>query len=283
MGKSCRLKVESCKLGKRLSGFCQDLSPGTQNFAPRALKRIDVSRDNSKASGQGDCGDQRIAQRQWTRRLCGDGAPTGSGAGVEIQNAILARQISNKRLDAGVIGMVGLQGGEALPGFRQSDCRNEQTGCVLAGVPFDYPFVRARLSDFAHEVPVQNEAHRDTRRTTSSGMRGISRSMLPRIESYHAMTCWVVRADARLRRRGRILASGVPSNCWSQAKSFLACFGDKRLTSLMANSTAPTSKICAWGLFGARIESARRHPVSPGTKTLHLKRFHPAANGTDES
>jgi hypothetical protein len=277
------LKVESCKLGRRHSGFCKGLSPGTENFAPHPLKRTSVTGDDAKSSRQGDCDDQRIAQRQWTRRLCGDPAPNGSGAGIEIQNAILAGQICNKRFDPAVIGMVGPQGMKALPGFRQSDCRNEQMGSVLAGVPFDYALIRARLSDFADEIRVEDEAHKDTRLTRSSGMRGISQSVVPRIESYHAMSCWVVRADVRLRRRGRILAAGVSSNCCSQAKSFLACFGDKRLTSLMAISTALTSKICAWGWFGARIESGTRRPVLRGTKALHLKQFHGVANRTHEA
>src|SRR6266850_7025337 len=229
----------------RRYGSCGALSPGTQNFAPHALKWICVTRDNPKASRQGDCGNQRVAQRQRPCRLRGDLAPCSSGAGVEIQNAILSRQIGDKSLNAAMIGMVGLQGMKALPRFRQSNRRNEQTGCVLTCVPGDYTLVRARLSNFTDEIRVENEAHKDTRRTRSSGMRGISQSVVPRTESYQAMSCWVVRADARLRRGARARIAGVPCSCSIHAKSFLACFGDNRLTSLMAISTALTSKICA--------------------------------------
>jgi hypothetical protein len=267
----------------RRYGSCGALSPRTQNFAPHALKRIRVTRDNAKASRQGDCGNQRVAQRQRPCRLCGDLAPCSSGAGVEIQNAILARQIGDKSLDAAMIGMVGLQGMKALPRFGQSNRRNEQTGCVLTCVPVDDPLVRARLSDFTDEIRVENEAHKDTRRTRSSGMRGISQSVVPRTESYQAMSCWVVRADARLRRGARARIAGVPCSCSSHAKSFLACFGDKRLTSLMAISTALTSKICACRCMGARFESQRSSLISTGSRSLNLIRSRGLAIGTDES
>jgi hypothetical protein len=264
MGKSCRLNVESCKLGKRQSGFSKGLSPGTQNFAPHPVKGTGVTGDKPKTSRQSDCGNQRVTQRQRPCRLSGDLAPFGSGAGVEIQNAILTRQIGDKSLDAGVIGVIGLEGMEALPGFGQSNRRDEQTGCVLARVPGDHTLIRTRLSDFTDEIRVENETHKDTRRTRSSGMRGISQSVVPRTESYHAMSCWVVRAGLRLRRRARILIAGVPWSCSSHAKSFLACPGDKRLTSLIAISTALTSKICARRWIGARLESAM-------PSLLHLK------------
>jgi hypothetical protein len=233
------------------------LSPGTQNFAPHSLKRICIARNDAKASRQGDCGNQRVAQRQGSARLCGDLAPGSSGAGIKIQNAILARQIGGEGLNAAMIGMVRRERVEALPCFRQSDRRNEQTGCVLAGVPFDDSLVRARLSNFTDEIRVENEAHKDTCRTRSSGMRGISQSVVLRMESYQAMSCSMVRA-ARLRRRARLFAPGVSSSCCSQARSFLACLGDRRLTSLMAISTALTSEICAHRWIGARFESAAK-------------------------
>jgi|KBSMisStandDraft_5_1062788.scaffolds.fasta_scaffold159594_2 hypothetical protein len=238
------------------SRSCGVLGPGTQNFAPDALKRMGVSGDHSKASRQGDGGDQRVAQGQRTARLCGNLAPGRSSTCVEIQDAILARQFGDESLDVAVIGMVRLQGVKALPRFGQTDRRNEQPGCILAGVPLDYPLIRARLSDFTDEIRVENEAHRDTRRTRSSGMRGISQSVVPRMRSYHDISCWLVRALVRLRRRARTLPAEGFGNCSSHAKSFLACFGDKRLTSLMANSTALTSKICARPQMGARIESS---------------------------
>jgi hypothetical protein len=234
----------------RQSGFYETLSPGTQNFTPHPLKRIRVTRDDAKTSRQGDRRNQRVTQRQRSCRLCGDLAPHGSGAGVKIQNTILTRQIGDKSFDVA-------EGMKALPGFCQSNRRDEQTGCVLARMPGDHTLIRPRLSDFTDEIRIENETYKDTRRTRSSGMRGISQSVVPRMESYHAISCWVVRADVRLRRREGILIAGAPCSCSSQAKSLFACLGDRRLTSLMAISTALTSKICAFRPFGARMESAR--------------------------
>jgi hypothetical protein len=259
------------------------LTPGTQNFASHPAKRIRVTRDDPKASRQGDCGDQRVAQGQRPGCLCSDLAPNGSGARIEIKDAILAGQFGNKRLDVGVIGMVGLQRMKALPRFRQGNRRNEQTGCVLARVPGDHTLIRARLSDFTDEIRVENEAHKVTRPTRSSGMRGISQSVVPRMESYQAMSCCVVRADVRLRRRARTLAGGIFWNCSSQAKSLLACFGDKRLTSLMAISTALTSKICACPQIGARIESATGiSETLMGGKSLNLMLSRELANRSND-
>jgi len=263
-------------------GFCGALGPGTQDFATHTVKRTRVASDDAKAPRQGNGGNQRIAQGQRPSCLRCDSPPNSSGAGVEIQDAILTRQFGDEGFDVAMIGMVGLEGVEALPRFSQRDCRNEQPGCVLASVPFDDASIRARLSDFAHEIRVENEAHKDTRRTRSSGMRGISQFVVPRIVSYQAMSCSVVRA-VRLRRRPRVFAPDVASIRCSQARSFFACLGDRRLTSLMAISTALTSEIWAYIPIRARIESPTSPPILKSSRLLDLSPFCDIAKETDQS
>jgi hypothetical protein len=82
----------------------------------------------------------------------------------------------------------------------------------LSRMPSQHPGVGPGLSDFAHQIRVQHEVHKDTRRTRSGGRRGGSQSVTPRMESYQAMISFMAGRDLRLRRAAnalRLSAGGV--------------------------------------------------------------------------
>lgn len=84
------------------------------------------------------------------------------------------------------------------------DSGNEKIRRILRGQPRDESGVRARFPRFADGIRVQHEIHSRMGLTRSSGMRGGCQSVVPRMDSYHAINFRAEPRALRLRldRRG---------------------------------------------------------------------------------
>jgi len=213
--------------------------PGIHDPATRPLVGADVAGDDSVAARTGDGRNERITQGQWTACPRRDFAPDCGGTHVEFQNPVTASQTGCKLTDPFMIGMAGRQQMKSLPNLGQGDGGDEQMSRILDGMPAEHADIGTRFSEFADHVGVQHEVHKDTRRTESGGIRGGSQSVVPRMESYQAVSWRMVRRDLWLRRDrltdGRRFPERVSrASQWSNS---LAWLSDKPLTFLTASST----------------------------------------------
>ena len=136
--------------------------------------------------------------------------------------------------------MVRRQTVKAAPHFGQRDGGNEKLCRVLNIMPRHETGIGPRLLRLADRIGVQHEVqNRKGLNESSSGIRGGSQSVVKRIASCHALSFFMRRCAAALRRvvRG---AFAMPFGCRasSQPNNSLAWRADSFLTFLTAISTA---------------------------------------------
>lgn len=116
--------------------------------------------------------------------------------------------------------------------------KRQKVGCAAA-----QPYRRTKIQHLADDIRVEHEIHRRNASTltNSSGIRGISQSVVPRTESSHALSCFMRWRGVPLRHQGwerRFADAPFAGRASSQPNNSRAWGADNFLTFLTASSTA---------------------------------------------
>jgi len=219
--------------------------PRIQNLATHPLKRLHIASHNMIATRSRDSSDIGIPQRQriFSRS---EFTPDCRRAQIEIQDAVVPRQIVRESPDFFAVHMIWRQSMITVPYLGHSNRGNEKMSSILRIAPADQSAVGLRFPRLAHCVRVQHEIHgKRGGGTNSSEARGGSQFTFPRTESSQALSAFirwarVPRFHHGLRRAFAAFFAAFPFACFpsSQPNNSLASRADNFFTLLTASSTA---------------------------------------------